>query len=62
MSSVPIDSQRLVEFFDQDYRLVNEHEFRRAIFKGKHYSIFTNRFLEIYVLFLKMEFTTMLDR
>lgn len=29
----PIDLKRLFEFFDQDHRLVREHEFRRAIFQ-----------------------------
>lgn len=29
-----IDLKKLSEFFDNDLRLVKEHEFRRAIFTG----------------------------
>ncbi|CAF0750248.1 unnamed protein product [Brachionus calyciflorus] len=29
----PIDSKKFMSFFDQDYRLVKEHELRKAIFK-----------------------------
>ena len=32
----PIDSETFLEFFDQDFRLVKEHEFRKTIFHCKH--------------------------
>lgn len=31
----PIDSEKFLEFFDQDFRLVKEHEFRKSVFNGK---------------------------
>jgi hypothetical protein len=32
--NTPIDSNVFASLFDKDYRLVKEHEFRRAIFKS----------------------------
>ena len=31
----PINSKTFSSFFDDDFRLVKEHEFRRAVFRSK---------------------------
>lgn len=33
-TNLPLDSQKFAEFFDKDSRLLNEHAFRKYIFKG----------------------------
>jgi hypothetical protein len=32
-----LDKERFQTFFDSDGRLVKEHEFRKAVFKGERY-------------------------
>ena len=34
MKFEPLDAAKFGEFFDIDKRLINEHEFRKSIFKG----------------------------
>lgn len=29
-----IDSKNFLQYFDQDFRLVKEHEFRKSVFRG----------------------------
>jgi hypothetical protein len=35
-NTTPLDVVKFKTFFDQDDRLVKEHEFRRAVFEGEH--------------------------
>ncbi len=45
--NTPIDSNIFASFFDKDYRLVKEHEFRRAIFRSKFNFSVTFKFLNL---------------
>ena len=43
MDFEPLDANKFKNFFDIDQRLINEHEFRKSIFKGNPWWIYKSK-------------------
>ena len=44
MDFKPLESSKFSNFFDIDQRLINEHEFRKTIFKGTKIKIIFKKY------------------